>query len=373
MCASFCSGTRILTTRGRVRVESLRLGDLVVTIAHGLQPIRWIGRRIYSFSFVKSNPNVLPVLVQRGALADNVPSRDVSLSPLHKILVDGALMPIGTFVNGVSIAYREDINTVEYYNIETPIHTAVLAEDLPAETYVDRGDRAMFVSARATEFDNTPPAKAWVSCAPVVCSGPAVERVKARIALRAGIIEPDLMDRPQGGPLQGQIEWHDHRQICGWAWLPEHPDEPVVLEVVRDGEVIAVTVADQFRADLVRLGMGNGHHAFHAELPTPLDPMSAHRIIVRRAADGKPLTEVPLDIKPYTPSDALAGLDLSELMARADLSEARQVLSWLEQEVGKLRVYLSDDKLTATHFHNETPASLTGGAARGALRKSKLA
>ncbi|WP_459696072.1 Hint domain-containing protein [Acidisoma sp. C75] len=373
MCASFCSGTRILTARGRVRVEALRLGDMVVTVAHGLQPVRWIGRRIYNYSFVRANPNALPVRIKRGALDDNMPCRDLCLSPLHKVLIDGALIPAGALVNGSSIAYCEDLDPIEYYNIETPQHTAVLAEDLPAETYVDRGDRAMFMMARSSKLTTIPPAAAWAACAPIVVSGPVVERIKARIALRAGIIEADLMDRPQDGRLEGQVEWVDHRQLCGWAWLPDHPTEAVVLEVVREGEVIAISIADHFRGDLARLGIGNGYHAFHIELPTPLDPLTLHRLTLRRAADGKPLTETPLEVKPFAPSSALVGLDLSQLLAKADLSEARQVLVWLEQEVSKLRIYLSDDKLSATHFLADAQAALgTGGEARG-LKTSKRA
>ncbi|MEL6479553.1 MAG: Hint domain-containing protein, partial [Pseudomonadota bacterium] len=39
----YCPGALILTNRGEVPVEDLRVGDLLVTADHGLQPLVWIG------------------------------------------------------------------------------------------------------------------------------------------------------------------------------------------------------------------------------------------------------------------------------------------------------------------------------------------
>src|SRR5579875_2173603 len=103
MCASFCAGTRIATTRGRVRVEKLRLGDEVLTVRDGPLPIRWIGHRIYGRSFARSNPNSIPVMIKTDAIDDGVPSRDVCLSPLHNVFIDGTLIPAAQLVNGASV------------------------------------------------------------------------------------------------------------------------------------------------------------------------------------------------------------------------------------------------------------------------------
>jgi hypothetical protein len=323
-------------------VDKLRLGDEALTVADGPLPIRWIGQRIYGRAFVRMNPNSIPVMIRAGAIDDGVPSRDLCISPLHNVYIDGVLIPVAQLVNGTSIVTREDMDPIAYYHIELPIHAVVLAENMPAESYVDRGDRAMFLSGTSREPGDVDQTTPWASCAPIVSSGPLVDRVRARLAWRAGITAPDIMDRPQTGPLLGKLEWVDHTVISGWAWLTDHPTVPVVLEVVDRGEVIAVAVADRFRSDLKRAGIGDGHHAFHVELPRPLDPQRAHRLVIRRAADGLPLAGCPLDLPAHRPSSALAGLDLAALIEHADAAEKRWVLDWLEQQAIKLHALLAN-------------------------------
>jgi hypothetical protein len=243
------------------------------------------------------------------------------------------------------------MDPIAYYHIELPVHSVVLAEDLPAESYVDRGDRAMFMNASHRDpSDGAYDTRAWASCAPVVQDGPVVERVRARLALRAGITPSDIMDRPQTGPLLGQLEWADWSVISGWAWLSDHPGVPVVLEIVDKGEIIAVSVADHYRAGLRRAGIGNGHHAFHVDLPRPLDPAQPHRLLIRRAADGQALPGCPIDLAPRLTSHCLAGLDLATLIENADPAETRRVLAWLEEQAMKLHARL----VTASEAHAKT-------------------
>jgi hypothetical protein len=324
-----------------VRVEKLRLGDEVITVLDGPLPIRWMGQRIYRRHFARLNPNSIPVMIKADAFDDGVPSRDLCLSPSHNIYIDGRLIPAGQLVNNSSVLLREDMDPIAYHHLELPTHSVVLAEDLPAESYADRGDRAMFMNASDSDRnDSTPRAQAWASCAPIVQTGPVVDRIRARLALRAGITPCNIMDRPQSGPLLGKLEWADRSVISGWAWLSDHPDVPVVLEVLDRSEVIAVTVADHYRADLRRAGIGDGHHAFHVDLPRPLDPQQPHHLIVRRAADGLALPGCPLDLPARLPSNALLGLDLAVLIENADPAETRRVLDWLEQQAVKLHTRL---------------------------------
>ena len=48
-----------------------------------LRPIKWIGRRSYGGRFVMGRKDILPVCIKAGALGDNVPRRDLWISPHH--------------------------------------------------------------------------------------------------------------------------------------------------------------------------------------------------------------------------------------------------------------------------------------------------
>jgi hypothetical protein len=106
--------------------------------------VRWVG--INTVSTVFADPlRVLPIRIRQGALADNVPSRDLLLSPDHAVLIDDILIQAGALVNGVSIIRETNMpTTFVYYHIEVEDHSLILAEGAPAETFVDNVDRMAF-------------------------------------------------------------------------------------------------------------------------------------------------------------------------------------------------------------------------------------
>jgi molybdenum cofactor biosynthesis enzyme MoaA len=67
--------------------------------------------------------------------------------------------------------------------------------------------------------------------------------------------------------LNGFLDFIDGTTVGGWAWDPRTPNDPVVVEISRNGRIIATARADRFREDLRAAGFGNGCHSFQIELP----------------------------------------------------------------------------------------------------------
>lgn len=138
----FMSGTMIATPDGAAAVETLDVGRLVLTLDGKSAPIRWIGRQTVVRFFAGRN---LPIRIKAHAIADNVPVRDLLVSPAHALLVDGVLAQAAALVNGLSIVQERDVPaTFVYYHVELDDHSLILAENVPAETFVDNVERAHF-------------------------------------------------------------------------------------------------------------------------------------------------------------------------------------------------------------------------------------
>jgi hypothetical protein len=143
----FLAGTRIATERGEIAVEELRQGELVLAVGNGgrnLRPIRWIGNRRIDLTTHRRPESLFPIRIRRGAFAENIPQRDLLVSPDHCLLVDGALIPAKLLVNGMTIVQDRAVRVVHYYHVELDNHDVLLAEGLPTESYLDTGNRAFF-------------------------------------------------------------------------------------------------------------------------------------------------------------------------------------------------------------------------------------
>ncbi len=143
----FLRGTRILTGKGEIPVESISVGDLVVTEKGTSLPVKWIGRRRFKKDAASNWPKgFMPVRVSRHALDGRTPHTDLYLSPNHSFFIDGVLIPVGHLINGASIAQAmpDGVQEIEYFHIELETHEVIFAEGAAVETLLVTTDREGF-------------------------------------------------------------------------------------------------------------------------------------------------------------------------------------------------------------------------------------
>ena len=283
----YCPGTLIRTARGQKRVEQLKIGDKVMTKSGVAVPVKWIGRRSYSGRFVLGRKDILPVCIKAGALDDNVPKRDLWISPHHAMYFKdeaegGVLIEARHLVNGVSIVQAERADRVEYVHVELDSHDVIVAEGALSETFLDDDSRGMFHNAHEYHGlypdDVGQPAR---YCAPRREDGYEVEAVRRRLAQRAGLAA--AADAPRIGELRGVIDHVGKTSISGWAQNTDHPEAPVCLDIYADGALIGRALANRYREELVQAG--SGCHGFEFVAPRGV-AFAARSIEVRRSLDG---------------------------------------------------------------------------------------
>lgn len=197
--ACFAAGTRISTTRGEVAVEAISIGDLARVVGQSVAalPVIWLGHRTVDCTRHPNPVNVWPVRIAADAFGPGRPCRELWLSPDHALYFGEVLIPVKYLINDTTIA-QIPRDEVTYYHVELPRHSVLLAEALPAESYLDIGDRSSFTNGGGLislypDFAS----RRWEAeaCAPLVVSGPIIEAARQWISRLASV--PPASDAKQ--------------------------------------------------------------------------------------------------------------------------------------------------------------------------------
>jgi collagen type I/II/III/V/XI/XXIV/XXVII alpha len=194
----YARGTMIQTPAGERPVEGLHPGMQVITLVDGNEvprTVTWVGHRRIDLTRHPRPETVAPIRIMRDAFADTMPHSDLLLSPDHAVFVGGMLICIRQLVNGSTIRTEHGWTAVDYYHVELNDHAILLAEGLPAESYLDTGNRGFFANTGApltlypdmTEKTDYPTREAG-SCASFVWDEASVQPVWQRLFDRAAAI-----------------------------------------------------------------------------------------------------------------------------------------------------------------------------------------
>jgi hypothetical protein len=274
----FCAGTLIGTPAGDVPVEHLAVGDHVLTARGEARPVVWIGTGRVMVARGRRSA-ATPVIVRKGALAENVPHHDLRVTKGHSLYLDGVLVPVEFLVNHRSILWDDRAQEVTIYHIELATHDVLLANGVPAESYRDDGNRWLFHNS-----NNGWALPPQLPCAPVLMGGDTVDALWRRLLDRAGprstlplTDDPDLHLLIDGVRCDA-VEQRDDRALFRLAARPgcvrirSRSAVPQELGTVRDARSLGVAVrrivlAQSWRYCVVEANaarLADGYHAFES-------------------------------------------------------------------------------------------------------------
>jgi Hint domain len=203
--ACYARGTMLHTPGEAMLVERLRPGRLVTTLTQDgpvARTVKWLGHRRIDLTTHPRPETVAPIRIERDAFADNMPHTDLLLSPDHAVFVDGMLICVRQLVNGSTIRIERGLPAVDYYHVELDQHAILVAEGLPAESYLDTGNRGFFANSGAPltlHPDMTDeagrPVRETDSCAPFVWDEANVLPIWQRLVDRATAIGRPVLPR----------------------------------------------------------------------------------------------------------------------------------------------------------------------------------
>ena len=189
----FATGTLIRVMReagpADIAVEALAVGDIAITSSGEHRQIRWVGHRTHRLQGTLQPRAAWPVRVAAHAFGDTRPDRDLYLSPGHSVcvtVIDEALIPVQELVNGSTIAYAE-MDEITYWHVELETHDILLANNLPAESFLEMGaNRALIDDAAAPDLPLEVLQRTHADfCRPLVDGGPLLAVLRQRLEERA--------------------------------------------------------------------------------------------------------------------------------------------------------------------------------------------
>lgn len=195
----FLAGTMIRMKDGLVAVEDVHVGDTIMVRNEDgtFRPdtVKWVGKKKAQIRAVNAHPDVAgyPVRIQKGALAEGVPFKDLLVTPEHCLFINGAFVPVRMLVNGNSISYDMNTSSYEYFHIEVDQHSVIEADGVLTESYLNTGNKVSFetTSEDTVAFGYFESMKEWNvdSAAPLMTTREFVEPIYHAIAERAGCVE----------------------------------------------------------------------------------------------------------------------------------------------------------------------------------------
>jgi hypothetical protein len=149
----YVKGTLILTKNGWKPIEEIKEGTKVLTkgkiqkLKHvdiyaetQFMPVLWASK----FKVTASNGKSYPICIKKDALGENIPFKDLYVSPNHGLLINGKRVVAKKLINETTIYQDKTWKDVEYYHLECDKHCAIFANGALSESYLNEKNRFVF-------------------------------------------------------------------------------------------------------------------------------------------------------------------------------------------------------------------------------------
>lgn len=141
----FAAATRVQTAEGLRAIETIKVGDLVERLDHGLQPVRWAGRQSHSAQVLQLAPKLRGIVIGKGALGHGLPRADVCVSRHHRIMLQSdlalrlfgqaqVLVPAHRLIGVQGVASCDHFGGIDYCHLLFDRHELLMIEGIAAET-----------------------------------------------------------------------------------------------------------------------------------------------------------------------------------------------------------------------------------------------
>jgi hypothetical protein len=149
----YLKGTQIFTENGYINIEDIKVGDKIASngkIEYNdytelgndftFEPVVWVG----NFKAPNLTSKTFPICIKANSFGENIPFKDLYVSPEHCVLIDGKMLKAEFLVNGDTIYQDNTMLSVEYYHIELDTHSCIVANGILSESYRDGNNRVVF-------------------------------------------------------------------------------------------------------------------------------------------------------------------------------------------------------------------------------------
>jgi glycosyltransferase involved in cell wall biosynthesis len=309
-----CRGTHIKIDGGETVIELLKAGERLASEHGSYCIVTSVELRGNCSGFGRYQDELGDILIRRGAIEDNVPKRDLRLSALTELVLNGIEIPLYSLVNQKTIIPILDSSRPDLFFLEADGPGIVNCDGTLVVCRAGRNDPDQ--DSYVNEFGDECPYAVAVKVSSIShYIGYWAQLDKARRSLADRAIFLEAIEAAAVIQVRSHLDFIDSFHISGWAWQKACPSNDAWIKIYDNGIELGQVLANEYRADLEAREIGDGAHAFVFYFPKSLSRTDMHVISAKWASTGVDLEGSPFTLQAMSePSVASGDLEQRPLL-----------------------------------------------------------